>query len=373
MRRFFSVSSSSTTARIFDFAKQRLPIWQAPMAGGFNTPALAAAVIRSGGVGGFGFAYSTPEQIDSTLAAVAEVEGGPVNANFFIFDPIHTPPSAEEHKAAADSLSRLPFCQEHPDGIRPLEPPAAPYFPDLDRQLEAVWKHRPAILSFHFGIPRPHVVEQAHSLGITVGVTATNAEEATAVEAAGVDFVVAQSREAGGHQGTFSPRPTSPALALDSLLPQVVKSVSVPVVAAGGLMSGADVARARRMGAAAAQLGTAFLCCDEAGTSGVHRQYLLHEQGRKTALTAGFSGRMARGIENEFITEMAKDESSTLPFPLQNTLTKRLRQEAGRRQSGEYQSLWAGVNFPAVRAAPAKELMEQLAEELRVALLSDKD
>ena len=175
------------------------PIVLAPMAGGPNTPALAAAVANAGGLASFGFAYSTPERIAADLAATRALSAGPLNANFFVFRPI-APPAPEEVARALAALAALPGSA----GVR-LAAPVPPFFPDLARQLESVWRLRPEVLTFHFGLPPAGVIEHAHALGISVGVTATRPAEARAIAAAGADFIVAQGAEAGGHCGVFVP------------------------------------------------------------------------------------------------------------------------------------------------------------------------
>lgn len=326
------------------------------MAGGINTPRLAAAVANAGGVGSFGFAYSSPQKIDEDLAATKALTSGPVNANFFVFSPVAIPgPGVCD--AATAALSDLALARDCALSI-----PKPPYFPDLAPMLEPVWQHRPAIVTFHFGLPPANVIEQARALGIAVGVTATSLEEALSIEAAGASFIVAQGIEAGGHRGIFDPDGEDEALTVNALVALTSAHCDIPVVAAGGLMTGGDIARVLSLGAAAAQLGTAFLCCDEAGTAPAHREFVLQRPDRGTAYTRAFSGRRAQGIRNEFIQKMA--DKPYLPFPLQNTLTGPLRQRAVALGDGEYQSLWAGSEYARARAMPAAELMHILRREL---------
>lgn len=341
---------------MFHFSQLKLPIIQAPMAGGINTPSLAAAVANAGGVGSFGFAYSHPQKISEDLIATKALTDGPINANFFIFQPVALPSELIQEQAI-DALKNLPG-----SGKYVVKLPEAPFFPKLEEQLEPIWQHRPAILTFHFGIPPLSVINKAHELGIVVGVTATSLGEAAAIHDAGADFIVAQGVEAGGHRGIFEPGTHDGLLSTLDLI-QVLKPIcKLPLVAAGGLMQGQDIKKVLESGAVAAQLGTAFLCCDEAGTSAQHRHYLLHEQQRETMFTQAFSGRLARGIKNQFMELM--EGKTTLPFPLQNTLTTPLRQFAVSNQDGEYQSLWSGSGFSKIRPISALELMMALKEEL---------
>jgi len=341
----------------FDFSQLPCPVIQAPMAGGVNTPALAAAVANAGGVGSFGFAYSSPAKISADLLATQALSVGPLNANFFVFQPV-TLPDAEQCAAAWAALRALDL----PEDCQ-LSTPQAPFYPELETLLQPVWQHRPAMLTFHFGLPPAAVMQQAKALGIAVGMTATSLSEARLIEAAGADFIVAQGVEAGGHRGTFEPEGDADAeLPLDELLRALMPNIRLPIVAAGAVMDGADIHRVRRLGAVAAQMGTAFLCCDESGASPAHQAFIRHEHARGTAFTRGFSGRRAQGIANQFMTAM--QNQVTLPFPIQNTLTGPIRQRALQRNDGEHQSLWAGRAYAKAQAMPAAALMQSWREQL---------
>ena len=326
------------------------------MAGGITTPQLVAAVANHGGVGSFGFAYSTPEKIHTDLLAAQSLTGGPINANFFVFSPVCLP-SDQIQAQAVQALRSLGV-----GGVQSLTIPAEPFYPSLMDQLEPIWKARPAILSFHFGLPPDGVIAKAHELGIAVGISATSLTEALAIESAHADFIVAQGIEAGGHRGQFDLQANDEALSALDLTAQLVKHCRIPIVAAGGIMNGSHIQNALAKGAQAAQMGTAFLCCDESGTPPSYRHYLLHKQDRPTMLTKAFSGRVARGLENTFIRTM--QAQTTLPFPIQNTLTGPLRQWAVAQHNAEYQSLWAGTAYAQIRSMPTKDLMQQLRNEI---------
>ena len=345
---------------MFKLSNLGIPIIQAPMAGGINNPRLASEVSNAGGVGSFGFSYSTPQKISEDLAATKALTKGPVNANFFVFSPVNLPAQTIQQQAIA-ALKILPL-----EGEYSLSIPHAPFYPDLGEQLNPVWEHRPEFLTFHFGIPAPSIIEKAHALGIAIGMTATSLKEAMAIEKAGADFIVAQGIEAGGHRGIFNPEETDEKFTAIALTKLLVKGCSIPIVAAGAIMDGSDIANILKAGAVAAQLGTAFLCCDESGASLAHKEYLLKHHDRGSVFTTGFSGRPARGIANEFIRLM--ESKTILPFPIQNTMTASLRQLAGRTNNGEYQSLWAGQDFSRTRKLSAKNLMLALHEELLIAL-----
>lgn len=344
---------------MFDFSKLLLPVVQAPMAGGITTPELVAAVANGGGVGSFGFAYSSPEKIQADLAMARSLTSGPLNANFFVFSPPDLPCERVQNEAIR-ALQDLAITQD-----LEITLPSTPYYPDLMKQLEPVWQARPAMLTFHFGLPPAGVIERAHVLGIGVGITATNLIEAGAIEAAGADFIVAQGIEAGGHRGQFDLQADDQMLGTHALIAQLVAKCAIPIVAAGGIMNGADIKAVIRRGAQAAQLGTAFICCDESGAPSSYKKALLEERSRGTLLTKAFSGRYARGLMNAFTHAMA--EKTTLPFPLQNTLTAGMRQKAAANHDPEYQSLWAGTAYGKVRDASARVLLQQLRQEMEAA------
>ncbi len=341
----------------FNFIDLEIPVIQAPMAGGFNTPELASSVSNLGGVGSFGFSFTSSEQIEKTLVLTKKLTEGYINANFFVFKPI-TLPDENSLKIAFNSLDSLTF-SENFDLITPKEPF---YFP-LEEQIQATLLHLPSIITFHLGIPPLSILDNIKSYGVKVGITATNLKEATLIQKSGADFIVLQGMEAGGHRGIFDQDELDEELNLDSLIETVSDEIKIPYVAAGGIMNGEDIKRVLKLGAKAAQLGTAFLCCNEAGTPSIHKNYLLNKQNRKTKLTKAFSGRLARGIINKFMLEM--ENKNILPFPVQNTLTTPLRKVSANNNNGEFINLWAGKNFNKIRSLNANELMENLKNEIK--------
>lgn len=336
------------------------------MAGGSNTPELVAAVANAGGIGSFGFSYNKPEKIGADLQAARKLSpSGVINANFFIFPEVYSEVKLPDQRAQDMALNALKELEVDGQQLQEtLEIPFAPFCPDVDELLEPVWVHRPNILTFHFGIPKPIWVNRAHDLGIIVGVSVTCISEAEQVQAAGLDLIVAQGIEAGGHRGTFDPDGAhDEKLTCEELVKRLsrMQSRTIPIVAAGGIMDGADIHRMIKAGASAVQCGTAFLTCDESGANTVHKTYLLSERGRGTSYTRGFSGRWAHGIRNSFIEQM--EDQPTLPFPVQNILTGPLRAKAGQTNNGEYQSLWCGSEYARTRPMPAAKLMDRLVEE----------
>ena len=250
-----------------------------------------------------------------------------------------------------------------------LPAPAAPEpVPDpFERNLPAVLASGAAVFSFTFGIPPAAAIAAVKARGMMLLGTATTVEEAVALEAAGVDAVVAQGGEAGGHRGTFATEFAAGMVGTMALVPQVVDAVGVPVVASGGIMDGRGIAAALALGASAAQMGTAFLTCEEAGIPDAYKDAILAARDDETQLTRAFSGRPARGIVNRFMAEVDR-AGRALPFPLQNALTRPLRTAAARAGRAEFLSLWAGQGVRLARRQGATALMARLAEETAAAL-----
>jgi nitronate monooxygenase len=222
---------------------------------------------------------------------------------------------------------------------------------------------RPAVFSFTFGVPDQKFLAECRKGGILMFGTATTPEEGLALQESGVDAVVAQGAEAGAQRGTFSTEGRDPFIGLAALIPALVSRLHVPVIAAGGIMNGAGIVAAIALGAKAAQLGTAFLACDESGISRPYRNALLDPGRRVTRPTRAFSGRWARGLENRFIVEMASRENAILPFPAQNAFTQDIRKKATEMGHPDYLSLWAGQGVGLIRAMNAETLVKTLLKE----------
>jgi nitronate monooxygenase len=335
----------------------RHPIIQAPLAGGGDTPALVAAVGEAGGLGFIGGAYLTAAQITEAARAVRARTGRPFGVNLFAPRPAPAPPI--DPRVA---LARIaPYHAEL--GLDPPVPPA-PAAEAFDDQLGAALDSGAAAFSFTLGLLPAAAIAAVKARGMFLMGTATTVDEAVALERAGVDAVVAQGSEAGGHRATFAGEFDAGLVGTVALVPATVDAVRVPVVASGGIMDGRGIAAALALGAAAVQLGTAFLACDEAGVPEAYRAAILaaHEDG--TRLTRAFSGRPARGIVNRFMTEVeGAGDDAILPFPLQNALTRPLRAAAARQGRAEFLSLWAGQGVRLARRQPGAELVARLANE----------
>lgn len=334
------------------------PIFQAPLAGGGDTPELVAAVCNAGALGFIGAAYLSPEQIAEVGRSVRAKTSRPFGIN--LFAPVASPPFVPSLDAALKRLA--PYYSEL--GLpAPTLPGKQTY--GLPEQLSAALETGASVFSFTFGVFPPDGVEAIKAKGMLLLGTATTVEEALELEKAGVDAVVTQGSEAGGHRGTFRGDFTAGMVGTISLVPQVVDAVRVPVIASGGIMDGRGIAAALALGASAVQLGTAFLACNESGIPEAYREAILHAREDQTRITRAFSGRPARGIVNRFMTEMESGENAEniLAFPLQNALTRPLRSAAAKQGRAEFLSLWAGQGVRMARRQSAAELIARLARE----------
>jgi nitronate monooxygenase len=249
-------------------------------------------------------------------------------------------------------------------GIPPPSVPAVPPDP-FPKQLEVVLDERPAAFSFTFGVPPPDALLRLRSRCILSFGTATTVDEAKILAEAGVDGVVAQGAEAGGHRGTFAARTEEALTPTLRLVAELQRVVSLPIIATGGIMEGREIYAALQAGAAAAQLGTAFLACPESGASLAYKHAIITAGRDRTVLTRAFSGRWARGLANEFTAAVDAQPDAILPYPLQNQLTRAMRLAAGQKGEAECLSLWVGQGVARVRQLAAGELVRVLAEELR--------
>lgn len=332
------------------------PIIQAPMAGGATTPALVAAVSEAGGLGTLGAGYMSPEQIREAIREIRERTDKPFGVNLFIPEAFD-----EKQPIAANVAAALDEVRRELD--IPENPPIESFAESFAEQMAVVLEEAPAVFSFTFGLLDPHSLQALKQKGVTVIGTATTVREAVALEACGVDMIVAQGSEAGGHRGSFLPDAPSNLIGTMALVPQIVDRVSIPVIAAGGIMDGRGIAAAFALGAQAAQLGTAFLTCAESGAHPLHKQAIRETSDENIVLTRAFSGKWARGIQNAFMQKMAALEHELPTYPVQNALTKDIRAASGKKQQSAYMSMWAGQAAPLGRELGAGELVLQLVEE----------
>jgi len=316
----------------------RLPVIQAPMAGSQGSD-LAIAVSNAGGLGSLPCAMLTPDAMRAELTALRDATDQPYNVNFFC----HTPPIADAKREAAWRELLAPYFREF--GVDPPKGSGAvSRAPFSAAAAEVLEPFKPAVVSFHFGLPSADLVARVKKWGSKVLGSATTVAEAKWLEQRGVDAIIAQGAEAGGHRGIFLSQDLTTQAGTIALLPQIVKAVRVPVIAAGGIADAAGVAAAMSLGAAGVQLGTAYLLCPEAKTSVVHRTALKSDHASHTALTNVFSGRPARGIMNRLMAELGPISAAAPAFPLAADALAPLRKKAESSGSGDFSPLWAGQN-----------------------------
>ena len=332
-----------------------LPIIQAPMAG-VQGSALAVAVCNAGGLGSLPCAMLSLDAMRNELAAIKAQTSRPFNVNFFC----HTPPAVSAEREAGWRAALSPYYKEL--GIDPSSFTSgsgrAPFSAEAADVLE---EFRPAVVSFHFGLPAADLLARVRAWGSKILSSATTVDEARWLEAQGVDAVIAQGLEAGGHRGIFLSEDLTTQVGTFALLPQIVKAVKVPVIAAGGIADAKGVGAALELGAAGVQVGTAYLLCPEATTSAVHRAALKSEAARHTALTNLFSGRPARGIVNRILRELGPISMAAPAFPLAASAMAPLRAKAEAQGNSDFSPLWSGQNASGCKEIPAGELTRELA------------
>jgi nitronate monooxygenase len=344
--------ANSFTSRL----KVNWPIIQAGMAGGTTTPELVAAVSAAGGLGTLGAGYMSAEQMRLAIRAIRELTDKPFGVNLFV------PESFDSKQPVAPAVSAAMNAVRERLGI-PADPAVTRFAEPFEEQMAVVVEEQVPVFSFTFGLLEQQWLTKLKQRGtVTIG-TATTVREAVALEASGVDMVTAQGSEAGGHRGSFLPDSPSNLVGTMALVPQIVDRVSIPVIAAGGIMDGRGIAAAFALGAQAVQLGTAFLACQESGAHAQHKRAVRETNDEATVLTRAFSGKAARGIENEFMTLLAPYDRELPPYPVQNALTRDIRSAAAKQDKADYLSLWAGQAAALSRGVSAAELVASLVEE----------
>ena len=335
----------------------RYPLAQGPFGGGFSSARLTATVSNAGGLGSFGAQGQPPERMTVIVSDIRALTTAPFVVNLWV----------STHDAAATMLSR----EQYEGALRPLAPlleelgvasPAYPLaaWPSFDDQAAALIAARPPVISFIFGVPSAAIVASCRAHGIiTMGVV-TTPQEARTMEDAGLDAVIASGFEAGGHRASFLRSAESSLTGTFALVPQVVDAVKIPVVAAGGIADARGVAAALTLGAHGAQIGTAFLACEESNAPAIHKDALHGQAPAETTLTTGFSGRLARGVRNALAERYANASVPRLPYPLQAQLVSALRERAIALGRSDLISLWSGQAAPLVRHRHAAELFDDL-------------
>jgi nitronate monooxygenase len=347
---------SSSTDALLGRLGVRHPVIQAPMAGGLTPPAMIAAVSNAGALGSLGAAYLSPDEIREAVAEIRRLTDRPFAVNLFT--------GGRGPADGVDPAPMLAVLARYHQALGLPAPQLPPDEPDpLPGQMEAVLELRVPVFSFVFGIPGAADLAALKRRGTLVIGGATTVREARLVEEAGADAVVAQGSEAGGHRATFAGPFEAAMVGTLALVPQVVDAVRIPVIAAGGIMDGRGIAAARALGAAAAQMGTAFLGADETTLPPAFLRVLGEATDDGTTVTRAFSGRHARGVANGFIRDTEGAGIAPLPFPVQNALTRPMRGAAGRQGNADALSMWAGQAARLVRRGPAAGLVARLVEE----------
>ncbi len=342
--------------RILNLLDIEHPIIQAPMAGA-NNPELVAAVSEAGGLGSFGAASTSPDRLRSTVQAIRQRTGRAFNINLF---SAHTEEFDRDARPGPRFAERLKTYHAEL-GLGPVPDPG-PLFGPAEAQLEILIEEGVPIVSFHFGADA-FAVAKTHEAGARVLCTATTAAEAKALEEAGVDAVIAQGAEAGGHRGTFTVDYRQALIGTLALVPQVVDAVSIPVIAAGGIMDARGLVACLALGASAVQMGTAFLGCPETPIRDAWRDSLQAAEAEATTVTEALSGKPARGIRNRYIDEVEALDEPLLPYPAQYSVSRDLRTAAAKRGDPSFIAMWAGQGVGLIRNRPAADFVNDLVVE----------
>ncbi len=336
---------------------------------GTSTAALAAAVSNAGGLGSIGVGAVTAEKARGMIAGVRAGTNHPFNVNVFCHRPPVADPAREEGWIAKLAPAFKRFDAEPPRELREIYKS----FVTDDAMFEMFMLERPAVVSFHFGLPSPAKIAALRSVGITLLASATNLEEAKIVAATGIDAVVAQGYEAGGHRGVFDPTARDERLGTMALTRLLVRHLKIPVIAAGGIMDGAGIAACLTLGASAAQLGTAFIACPETDADNGYRAALLDRANVRTVITTAISGRPARCIANKF-TEIGEDipVEDIAPYPMAYDAGKALNAAAKAKGETGYGAQWAGQAVALARVMPAADLVAELQREMEQAFAAQR-
>lgn len=338
------------------------PIIQAPMAGGITSTDLVTAVSEQGGLGSIGAGYMSADALGKQIREIKTRTSQNFGVNIFVPSPFES--SDEAVKLMNQSLQPIrEKLQMNPNAsieVPTYEGIVASYH----NQIEVVIEESVPVVSFTFGLPEKETLARLKAKDITVMATATTVEEAIKIESLGIDVVIAQGSEAGGHRGNFLKSTQDSLIGLMSLVPQIVDRVNIPVIAAGGIMDGRGIAAALTLGASAVQMGTAFLTTEESGAHHLYKQAILQAEESATTLTKAFSGKYARGIRNEFINDFEVNKRELLDYPIQNTFTQDIRRAAQQKENTQYMSLWSGQSPRLAQDEAVSELMTRLVNEL---------
>lgn len=343
----------------------RYPIIQAGMAGGVTTPELVAAVSNSGCLGTLGAGYMTVNALRQSIQQIKKITNQPFAVNVFIPEM----PSVED-EAIKKANNLLEGYRTQLNISEPFEV-KIPECAHFEAQLAVLIEEKVPICSFTFGLPEREIMDRLKRENIVIIGTATTVREALENEAAGVDLVVMQGSEAGGHRGSFSSSFDEAMIGTTALIPQTVDQVQVPVIAAGGIMDGRGILSALLLGAEAVQMGTAFVTTSESGAKSLHKEAILSSSEEELVVTSVYSGKAARGIRNDFINELTPYEKDLPNYPIQNSLTQGIRSEAAKQKRPEWMSLWCGQAPRLSKNQSVEVLIESFLSQINV-LLTEK-
>jgi nitronate monooxygenase len=336
------------------------PVIQGPL-GGLSSQKLTAAVSNFGGLGSFGAHSLTPEAIKDVIAEIRSLTSKPFAMNLWVSMEDEDARISDEN-AFNRSLAPLAV---HIAALRAPRPTYKPYSPiRFEDQARVLLDANVPVFSFIYGIPPQEILEECRAKHIVTIGTATTPDEAAALQEAGVDAIVASGFEAGGHRGSFLQSAEDSLTGTFSLVPQIADVVDVPVIAAGGIADARGVIAALALGAEAGQMGTVFLACEESGASLLHRQALRGKRAGHTALTKGFTGRLARAIHNPLLEELNQRETEILPYPLQRALVRNLAIPAEAAGRSDLLPLWAGQSANLSTCTDVSAFLSSLVEEV---------
>ncbi|WP_363549427.1 nitronate monooxygenase [Caldifermentibacillus hisashii] len=336
----------------------KFPIIQAGMAGGITTSELVAAVSNAGGLGMIGAGYMTPEELESNIQKVRDLTSKSFGVNLFVPEK---PDVLQEEIESANQLLE-PIRQmlgiEKKNDVPQIDTAV------FEEQIQIVLKYEVPVCSFTFGIPQREIIDKLNNYGIITIGTATTVKEAIMNEAAGMNMIVVQGSEAGGHRGSFAESFDHSMIGTMALIPQVSDQVSIPIIAAGGITDGRGVLASLVLGAKAVQMGTAFVTCKESGANELHKKAILNATEEQAVITGAFSGKPARGLNNAFIKKMKEHETIFPAYPIQNMLTQDIRSEAAKQKNKEFMALWCGQNPRLSKNLHAAELIEMITNQV---------
>lgn len=337
------------------------PILQGPFGGGLSSVELAATVSNMGGLGGYGAYTLPPQEIYDINNQIKAATDKPYNINLWVSDTDAVNGTVTDEQFEQTRQLFAPYFEEA--GL-PLPEKPAPFASRFENQLQVILDIRPKVFSFMFGMVSADVLEQCRKRGIITVGAATTLDEAVALEGSGVDMIIASGFEAGGHRPSFLASSETSITGTFVLLQLMKERIKTPIIAAGGIANGRGIAAALTLGADAAQIGTAFLACDESNALPVHKQMLFSKAAEHTILSRAFTGRLGRGLSNRISTELLGREKQFLPFPLQTTFMSPLRKAAIEAEKLNMVFFWGGQIAPLLKHTKARQLMESLIEEV---------